>query len=211
MRQILREELADVKQEVLVMKENVKELKSDMLHEKEERQKGMEEIEGRLRVIEEKTAKKEMSAAGDVEGSLIAVVGRFGKLNKADALEKVGNALKEVRGFKAVTTEKEEPNIVMAEFVDEDSLMAFLRTQNSMTEFAEKPGMCANRHKAGLPRKVDKALNKIKRAVIEMTSTLAEEIYILREPERKVVWIKVNQMVEIAEVDAGGNIYYAGN
>ena len=120
----------------------------------------------------------------------------------------MGNALKDVSGFKSVSTEKEELNIVMAEFEDEDSLMMFLHTQNTMIEFTEKTGMWANLHKEGLPRKVDKALNKIKRGVIEITGTPHEELHILREPGRKVVWIRGDQMVEIAEVDIGGVIRY---
>ena len=75
----------------------------------------MEDIENRLKEIEEKAVRMSLRAPGIGEGSLIAVVGRFGPLKKADVLVKVGNALKEVRGFKLVSKEKEEPNIVMTE------------------------------------------------------------------------------------------------
>ena len=147
----MREELAGAREEVHSMKEDVKELKTGMKKEKEERLKGMEDIEHRLKEIEEKAVRTSLRAPGIGDGSLIAVVGRFGPLKKADALAKVGNALNDVWGFKSVSTEMEEPNIAMAEFEDEDSLMMFLRSQNTMTESTEKMGMLANRHKEGLP------------------------------------------------------------
>ena len=93
------------------MKEDVKELKTGMKQEKEERLKGMEDIEHRLKEIEEKAVRMSLRAPGIGEGSLIAVVGRFGPLKKIDVFVKVGIVLKDVRGFKLVSLEKEEPNV----------------------------------------------------------------------------------------------------
>ena len=50
------------------------------------------------------------------EGKLITVVGRIGLLKKIEALTKVGNILEEVKGYTAAMVEKENPNIVVAEF-----------------------------------------------------------------------------------------------
>ena len=53
---------------------------------------------------------------------------------------------------------------------------------------------------------MNRALNKIKRAVCEVARVEGKSVRILRAPTSKVIWNQEGQVVEIAHVDGFGNI-----
>ena len=69
------------------------------------------------------------------------------------------------------------PKIAFAKFTDVSTRDKFLREQKSLGEF---DGMWASKSKGPLERMLDKRMNKIKRAIIEITSCQADSVVIDR-------------------------------
>ena len=57
-----------------------------------------------------------------------------------------------------------------------------------------------------MERKVNRVLNKIKRAICDVAGMAGNTIRILRAPARKVVLMKDNVITEIAQVNVFGEI-----
>jgi hypothetical protein len=85
-------------------------------------------------------------------------------------------------------------------------LIKFLKSQKGIEEFK---GLYANKEEGDLARDVNRALNKIKRAVCDVARVEGKDIKILWAPASKVVWNKEGRVLEVAYVDGFGNINWS--
>ena len=87
-------------------------------------------------------------------------------------------------------------------------MMKFIKKQKEIEEFK---GLYANKEEGDLARDVNRALNKIKRAICEVARVEGKDIRILRAPTSKVIWNQDGRIIEVPYVDGFGNINWADN
>ena len=124
-------------------------------------------------------------------------------MEKEDVEKRVREGLVEVPGVKGISFEEGKQSVVFADFSSSVQLQEFLKRQKQYEGFK---GLWANREEGELERKVNRVLNKIKRAVCDVAGVAGNTIRILRAPARKVVLMKENTIMEIAQVNVFGEI-----
>ena len=95
----------------------------------------------------------------------MCVVGGYGTVTKVEALAKVQTALTAVSGFIDAFAIGDAPKVAFARFSNVSAMTTFVREQKSVESFS---GLWAARQKPLEVRKVQRALNKVKRGICEV-------------------------------------------
>ena len=185
-------------------------VRQDLVHEKMQREREQRNLMERVARLEEQMAGGRASDGtrdSNIEDKLTLVVGGFGTVPKEVALETVSKALDEIAGFVEAYATSEVPSVVFAKFDSEESLTTFLKHQGEHEGFTVE-GLHAGRPKPREERRRQRALNKIKRAVCEVTQAESKAVRLDRR-SMKAYRVDGRMAVEIAHVGQDASIKWS--
>ena len=127
---------------------------------------------------------------------------------RVDVEKRVKDAVARMEGIQKIRFDDEKTSICFLDFDSSSYMMKFVKNQKEIAEFK---GLYANKEEGELVRDVNRALNKIKRAVCEVAGVEGKSVRFLRAPTSKVIWNQDGRIIEVAYVDCFGNINWADN
>lgn len=134
----------------------------------------------------------------------VLVVGGFGKMPKAKALETVQTALDDTPGFVEAFARGDLPKVVFAKFDSHEAKNDFLRGQKDAEAF-QLSGLHASKNRPPTERKWQRALNKVKRAICEVSGQDGSNIILDRET-REVYDSSADTLTLLAKVTLAADV-----